>query len=229
MIASRKHSFIFIKTMKTAGTSVELALSPHCGPEDVITPISTRHDLQRLKDDGVAPRNFAPADVVDRYRKALKKGNPKLIKRALREDRGRLDTMRAHVTCRRVREFVGEDFWRAAFKFAVERHPYEKAVSLAAMNGLSIADTAFFDLRYVGYRSYTINDRVAVDYIIRFADLADDMQTLMARFGMPWRGLPHARATNRDRRPAREQLSLQQRLFIYEMCALEFELFGWER
>lgn len=229
MIASRKHNFIFIKTMRTAGTSVELALSPHCEPEDVITPISTGLDLQRLRDDGVAPRNFATADVVVRYRKALRKGNGKLIKRALREDLGRLVTMRSHVTCRRVREFVGEDFWRAAFKFTVERHPYEKAVSLAAMNGLSIADTVFFDLRYIGYRSYTINDRMAVDHVIRFADLADDMQTLMTRFGMPWRGLPHARATNRDRRPAREQLSLQQRLFIYEMCALEFELFGWER
>lgn len=229
MIASRKHNFIFVKTMRTASTSVELALSPHCGPDDVITPISTRHDLQRLKDDGVAPRNFAPADVVDRYRKALKKGNEKLMKRALREDRGRLDTLHTQVTCSRAREFVGNDFWRAAFKFAVERHPYEKAVSLAAMNGHSIADTVFFDLRYIGYRSYTINDRMAVDHVIRFDDLADDMQTLMTRFAMPWRGLPHARATNRDRRPAREQLSLQQRLFIQEMCALESEFFGWER
>lgn len=229
MIASRKHNFIFLKTMKTAGTSIELALSPHCGPNDIITPISAQHDIRRLKNDGVAPRNFAPRDVVDRYRKALKKGNPKLIKRALRGDRGRLDTMRTHVTCRRVREFVGEDFWRAAFKFAVERHPYEKAVSLAAMNGLSIADTVFFDLRYIGYRSYTINDYMAVDHVIRFDDLVHEMKVLMERFGMPWRGLPHARASDRDRRPAREQLSLQQRLFVQEMCALEFELFGWER
>lgn len=229
MIAARKHNFIFLKTMKTAGTSVELALSPHCGPNDIITPISAQHDIRRLKDDGVAPRNFAPGDVVDRYRKALRKGNQKLIKRALREDRGRLDILGSQVTCRRVREFVGEDFWRAAFKFAVERHPYEKAVSLAAMNGLSIADTVFFDLRYIGYRSYTINDYMAVDHVIRFDDLVHEMKVLMERFGMPWRGLPHARASDRDRRPAREQLSLQQRLFVQEMCALEFELFGWER
>ena len=166
---------------------------------------------------------------MNRYRKALKKDNEKLMRWALRDDPGRLDTLDAQVTCRRVQKFLGEDFWRAAFKFAVERHPYEKAVSLAAMNGHSIADTVFFDLRYIGYRSYTINDRMAVDHVICFDDLADDMQTLMTRFAMPWRGLPHARATNRDRRPAREQLSLQQRLFIQEMCALESEFFGWER
>jgi hypothetical protein len=40
MIASRLHNFIFIKTMKTAGTSIEMALSPHCGPDDILTPIS---------------------------------------------------------------------------------------------------------------------------------------------------------------------------------------------
>ena len=59
MIASRKHNFIIIKTMRTAGTSVELALGPYCGPRDVITPISISVDLQRLQDNGVTPRNFA--------------------------------------------------------------------------------------------------------------------------------------------------------------------------
>lgn len=39
MIASYKCNFIFIKTRKTAGTSVELALGEHCGPDDIITPI----------------------------------------------------------------------------------------------------------------------------------------------------------------------------------------------
>ena len=38
MIASFSCRFIFLKTRKTAGTSVELALSPACGPEDIVTP-----------------------------------------------------------------------------------------------------------------------------------------------------------------------------------------------
>ena len=50
MIVSHRHRFIFIKTRKTAGTSIEIALSPHCGPEDIISPIAKddeqfRHEL----------------------------------------------------------------------------------------------------------------------------------------------------------------------------------------
>ena len=39
MIISHKHRFIFVKTLKTAGTSIEVFLSQHCGPLDVLTPI----------------------------------------------------------------------------------------------------------------------------------------------------------------------------------------------
>ena len=39
MIISHEHKFIFVKTEKTAGTSMEVYLSTHCGPLDVVTPI----------------------------------------------------------------------------------------------------------------------------------------------------------------------------------------------
>lgn len=39
MIISHKHKFIFIKTVKTAGTSLEVFLSQQCGRTDVVTPI----------------------------------------------------------------------------------------------------------------------------------------------------------------------------------------------
>src|SRR5436305_10296615 len=39
MILSHAHRFIFIKTPKSAGTSIELALAPLCGADDVITPV----------------------------------------------------------------------------------------------------------------------------------------------------------------------------------------------
>lgn len=39
MIISHKHRFIFIRPFKTAGTSIEINLSKHCGPDDVIVAV----------------------------------------------------------------------------------------------------------------------------------------------------------------------------------------------
>lgn len=50
MIISHEHRFIFIKTIKTAGTSIEVYLSPHCGPDDILTPIQP-------PEQGHEPRN----------------------------------------------------------------------------------------------------------------------------------------------------------------------------
>jgi hypothetical protein len=41
VIVSHEHRFIFLKSQKTGGTSLELALSRVCGPEDVITQLKT--------------------------------------------------------------------------------------------------------------------------------------------------------------------------------------------
>lgn len=49
MIISHKHRFIFIKTKKTAGTSLEIALSAICGDKDVITPISPMDEETRTQ------------------------------------------------------------------------------------------------------------------------------------------------------------------------------------
>ncbi len=85
MIVSHQHRFVFLKTVKTAGTSVEVLLRRLCGPADIITPIDEKEPVAQ----GLLPRNFAVdraieksyCDLVaqDRLEEALachRRGNP---------------------------------------------------------------------------------------------------------------------------------------------------------
>ncbi len=70
MIFSSQHKFIFIKGRKVAGTSIEIALSPHCGPQDIITPISPADELARLALGG-QPQNYSRANAIEAHYLAL--------------------------------------------------------------------------------------------------------------------------------------------------------------
>jgi len=51
MIISHTHKFIFIKSEKTAGTSIEAALSRYCSGDDVVTPINDYRHNRNEKGD----------------------------------------------------------------------------------------------------------------------------------------------------------------------------------
>ena len=58
MIVSHKHKFIFIKTVKTAGTSLEVALSEFCGSKDIITKIAPDDEEYRKSLGYLGPQNY---------------------------------------------------------------------------------------------------------------------------------------------------------------------------
>ena len=58
MIVSHQHRFVFVKTRKTAGTSIEIALAQHCGPDDIITPIDEVDEQIRRNLGHRGPQNF---------------------------------------------------------------------------------------------------------------------------------------------------------------------------
>jgi hypothetical protein len=66
VILSHTWKFIFIKGKKIAGTSVEIALSAICGPEDIITPILPRDEIDRLK-AGRASQNYSDDRAAEHH------------------------------------------------------------------------------------------------------------------------------------------------------------------
>ena len=57
-IISHSRKFIFVKTMKTAGTSLEMALSKHCSPGDILTQLEPREERQRREVAGIGAQNY---------------------------------------------------------------------------------------------------------------------------------------------------------------------------
>ena len=58
VIVSHEHGFVFMKTRKTAGTSVEIALSRVCGEDDVITPVTETTRCSAGAKGGRGPQHY---------------------------------------------------------------------------------------------------------------------------------------------------------------------------
>lgn len=236
MIVSFTHEFVFVKTRKTAGTSVEIVLSAWLGEADIASPITPADELLR-RDYGGRPRNFAedPAEEAALLA-AIAGGDPAAVAAVMA---GRRWRFRNHFPASRIRAALPRDFWVRAFKFAVERHPYDKALSFARYKHQATGgDVGFADFldaqielgRYRNFDLYADRDGLLVDEVIRYDRLWPRLEELAARWGqlLP-QPLPRAkRLPAADGRPAAEILSPAQKRRVREVCAEEFALFGFE-
>lgn len=228
MIVSHRHRFIFVKTKKAAGTSLEIALAGICGPEDVITPISPRDEAERARIGHPGPQNLRPPrrhpPGVAHLRRVLSRGDP---------------DFRNHMPAARIRELLPAGTWEAYFTFCFDRNPWDRAVSLFHWVGGerrfgSIADfvRSGEERPFSNYERYAIGEVVAVDRVYRYEDMAAALAEISQTLGLerPLE-LPGYRAkgwSRGDHRPYREVLSDEERDLIAVVCAREIRLLDYE-
>lgn len=228
MIVSHKHKFIFLKTRKTAGTSVEAALTAICAPGDIVTPISPADEPLRAGTIGPSNHrgNFNPlpeltAPGVD-------------ITRTIRDAiRGR--RFFNHMTAVQARNRLPRRVWDSYFKFTVERNPWDKTVSLFHWRnrgrdvGLTWEEFIENWPLQSDWRIYTLGGELAVDFVVRYESLADDLKSAMQQVGVSDDfELPKAKGGHRkDPRSYRQYYSDAQRDRVAQHFAREIDQFNY--
>jgi hypothetical protein len=224
MIISHAHRFIFIKNRKTAGTSVEIALTRHCGRRDIITPIY-KEDEEFRKDLGVRPQNFQVSAWRHAWRVRLN-----LAKPVTRYE------FYNHITAAEIVNFIGRRKFDQYYKFCFERNPWDKVISdyFWKNNRGAYRDFDDFMERYElvsDFERYTLDGQVCVDFIGRYETLGQDLASVFHRLGLPFDGwLPNAKGGFRAKGTTYRDVIIkpEHRERIARFYAREIDLLGYE-
>ena len=222
VVVSHKHEFVFLKTMKTGVTSIEMALEPLCRPPGA-TVVEKTPTL--ISSEGIVGRRLTP---------------PPRFKRLLR----RTDWFN-HMTTDQVRKLLGEDRWARYHKLISVRNPFDATLSMffwrfifhnrPAPTEFDEARTLFLD--WVRAEPFDCNKAIAhignqfvANTVIRFETIAADTAAAYHRFA-PSAGpvtLPHTKDGSTKRtQPVADYFDRASTDSILKRAAWVFERFGY--
>lgn len=240
MIVCHRHRLIFIKTRKTAGSSIEIALSRLCEAGDIVTPLSAERGEESLRrqEGGYGPTGHLKPIRAHRGLKEWRR----LLTRGQRAEWGE------HATAAQVREIVGPEAWDRYLKVTVERNPWDRALSRywwqkhrweekgrSGFPGLSEYLAWLEENKphwITNWGHYAIGDEIAVDRVLFYESLSRELDRLSFDIQVSREKitLPRKKAKSgmrRENRPYREVFSSQDRDRIDRLCSREIEAFGY--
>ena len=229
MIVSHEHKFIFLKTRKTAGTSIELALRQLCGPDDIITPLL--EDGEATDTAGRAAQNWA----VHSWWQSSRPFRKRTWFRKKAQDYG----FYPHIPAKRAKALLNDNrIWRSYFKFAFDRNPWDRQVSAYHFRYRRTNSPPPFS-RYMrrrhrawvnNYEIYSIDGDVCVDFVGRYESLEQELRRALSQIGTAFeQELPRAKANFRPNgRDYRQYYDDETRELIRKWYAPEIDLLNYE-
>jgi hypothetical protein len=212
MIISHKYKFIFIKTRKTAGSSIEYNLSSYLGEKDVITPLDGIPKAEKH-----LSKNYLIDTILSNFFKKI--GLFKISKFFLYE-------IKPHEYAYSVKKIVGEKIWNTYYKFCVEREPVDKCLSYYFMRKNSPTSSKkrkqmtwphFVKKKNfpIDYNFYIHNNELIVDRIINYENLNAELNEIFNYLNLPITKLKK-KVNNTYRKPLDFEILDLERKLIYK-------------
>lgn len=202
MIISHKNKFIFIKTQKVSGTSMEIALSYSLGRKDIITPLNLEDEIIRYKKTGKFPQNYSKdRKFEEKYKSYIRKLSKRRIsKKQFNKLEKKIEDKKInnniyfnHMKAKDIKKKVGHIIWKKYFKFSIERNPYDKIISFMFFanrfkkikNVKKEIQKTINLKKYKNYPIYTENKKVIIDYIINYDNLKKNIKYVENKIQIP--------------------------------------------
>ena len=224
MIISHSHRFIFIKSLKTAGTSLEAALSNMCSGDDVVTPLG----------DYAFNRDESGAWV----HKAMNPGRYEQHDAALTIR----DTLSAEIWNSYFKFSIARNPWdRALSNFFWEHRQDESLLPPKRLYhnlGVPYDDLTPVKERFIAYLRtdstqnndcfYVIDGELCVDFVIRYERLDDDSREVCSRIGLSALEIPRLKTgIRKGKRHYSEYYDDESRDIVAQLHRTDIRLFNY--
>lgn len=249
-IISHKHKFIFLKSRKTAGTSVSAVLAKICGDDDILAlskDVIESSGLQRKNIN--IPLSSYSIDVLGKHTYRMYSSLVDIIKRNKSfSDIELLPTFKQHMSAMELKNILGESIWNNYYKFTIERNPFDRLVSfykwrthrfniecsfndfalstLGYNNKLSHITSGFSNIHFYSFDKKNI----CVDRVLAFEDIEVELIRLLNDLDLNDQNkieLPMLKAGIREDRRYRVYYSDTLRDMAEESFKVETKLFGY--
>lgn len=180
MIISHKHKFIFIKTQKTAGSSIKLALAKFCDNKDIISSMGDEDNyLKKKLGYRGAQNNYLP------YKAYWKRDWFNYLYNGFRYN------FNDHMSAKEIKlRFKNE--WKDYYTFCFERNPFDKFISWYYWDGGDKRHgnmTQFIQSgaasKIKGFELYTDNSEIIIDKVYKYEELNESLLDIQNVLNLP--------------------------------------------
>jgi len=193
MIISREHNFIFLKTEKTASSTLEKYLRSTIRDRELLVPATPKNKQLIIRSHGTLAESSFCGGLG---------GASRILPNFL--------GLHGHARAEDIRKFLGADLFDSYKIITSERNPWDRQLSLfwhrSSKRGRAVTPESFnaamhstlYNLRHYNrlrnWEIYSIDGRPCAHKVIRFENLKEDLKEIATALGLEFGdGIPHER------------------------------------